>query len=155
ATVSPPPAGNPLPVAGNGSVFHRLGPQIPPSVEPRKNFRKHIRSPPKGKEALAVADVSALSPNNAAPPNYAGVANSIDTWLSVPWVLPPLWASPPQKQKLQRPGQTRPHDSRRASPPSANVPSNGGLGWFSKANPKWQAKGEACKASPCAEVAND
>ena len=109
-TVSPPPAGTPLPVAGNGSVFHRLGPQIPPSgvpghsqplpvqgpskasqascvdasdgwiaVEPRKNFRKHIRSPPKGKEVLVVADVSALSPKRDAPPDYAGVATSIDT----------------------------------------------------------------------------
>jgi len=99
-----------LPVAGNGSVFHRLGPQIPPSgvpghsqplpvqgpskasqascddasdgwiaVEPRKNFRKHIRSPPKGKEVLVVADVSALSPKRDAPPDYAGVATSIDT----------------------------------------------------------------------------
>ncbi|KAL9347251.1 hypothetical protein Peur_058617 [Populus x canadensis] len=209
---NPPPAGNPLPAAGNGSVFHRLGPQIPPSgmpghsqplsaqgpskasqascddasdgwiaVAPRKKFRKHIRSPPKGKEALAVADVSALSPNNAAPPNYAGVANSIDTEAvveagmdlgvqSVPChqpraldvqadtgsVFSRLGPQPPPQpspplQKLQ--DRVKPVTQAVGST-AANVPSNDWVTVVSRSKSSKQAKGKAIAASPCAEVAN-
>jgi len=193
-------------------VFHRLGPQIPPSgvpghsqplpaqgpskasqascddasdgwiaVEPRKNFRKHIRSPPKGKEVLAVADVSALSPKSDAPPNYAGVANSIDTEAvveagmdlgvqTVPCHQPlaldvqadtgsvfsrlgpqPPPQSSPPLQKLQ--DRVKPATQAVGSA-AANVPSNDWVTVVSRSKSSKQAKGTAIAASPCAEVAN-
>ena len=72
ATVSPPPAGTPLPVAGNGSIFHRLGPQKPPSGVSGHNQPQPALGPSKASSIAALVE-----------PEQAPCDDASDGWIAV------------------------------------------------------------------------
>nr|TKS06663.1 hypothetical protein D5086_0000120870 [Populus alba] len=72
---SPPPTGITLPVAGNGSVFHRLGPQIPPSGVLGHGQPLSVQGPFKDSSIAATVE-----------PEQAPCDDASDGWIVVePW----------------------------------------------------------------------
>ncbi|KAJ7012392.1 hypothetical protein NC653_002444 [Populus alba x Populus x berolinensis] len=75
AAASPPLAGITSPVNGKGSVFHRLGPQIPPSSKPRQGQPPSVQGPFKDSSIVTIVD------SEPAPCDDAS-----DGWIAVePW----------------------------------------------------------------------
>jgi hypothetical protein len=69
---NPPPMGIPSLVAGNGSVFHRLGPEIPPSSVSGHGQPLPVQGPSKDSSAAAIVD-----------PEPAPCDDSSDGWIAV------------------------------------------------------------------------
>ena len=72
SSANPPPMGIPSPVAGNGSVFHRLGPQIPSSSVLGHGQPLPVQGPSKDSSAATIVD-----------PEQAPYDDSSNGWIAV------------------------------------------------------------------------